>query len=286
MGSSKMGAGMKSGFVLFLALGITCATNENVFSRLVDDLFDDAGYDKDVIPMKKPADKTSNVNAINIALGVSVISMDLDPAGVLSASTWLRTTWSDFRLQWDPKEYQGLENIKIPASKVWRPDLSVYNAADFGSGSFTDLYSSGPANAIVYSSGKVLWIPPLPMKVYCNSEQVASGTDKNDPQECNIKMGSWTYDGFHLNLTAYDNEEYLELGDFSKNSPYVVTSQQGDALNAKYYDCCAEPYLSMNYKFTVQRAFTVQDGEKVFNKSPEDLEQLFEQYQTTFTGNK
>ena len=124
------------------------------------------------------------------------------------------------------------------------------------------------------------------MKVDCHHEQVVAVTDKNDPQEGNIKIGSWTYDGFSLNLTAYDNEEYLDLGDMSKNSPYVVTSQQGDALNSKYYACCAEPYWSMNYRFTLQRAFTIQDGEKVFNKSPEDLEKLFEQYQTTFTGNK
>ena len=124
------------------------------------------------------------------------------------------------------------------------------------------------------------------MKVDCHHEQVVAVTDKNDPQECLIKIGSWTYDGFSLNLTAYDNEEYLDLGDMSKNSPYVVTSQQGDALNSKYYACCAEPYWSMNYRFTLQRAFTIQDGEKVFNKSPEDLEKLFEQYQTTFTGNK
>merc|ERR1712128_231072 len=286
MGSCKMAAGMKSGVVLLLVFGVTLAKNDNAFSRLIDDLFDDAGYEKDAIPMLKPADKKSNVNAINVGVGFSIITMDYDPSEVLTASTWQKATWTDYRLKWDPEHYEGISNIKIPATKIWRPDLSVYNAADFGSGSFTDLYSSGPANAIVYSSGKVLWIPPLPMKVYCNSEQVASGTDKNDPQECNIKMGSWTYDGFHLNLTAYDNEEYLELGDFSKNSPYVVTSQQGDALKTKYYDCCAEPYLTMNYMFTVQRAFAVQDGGKVFNKSPEDLEQLFEQYQTTFTGNK
>jgi hypothetical protein len=153
-----MGAGLRIVFTFILALQITLATNENVFSRFIDDLFDDAGYDKDSIPMKKPADKTSNVNSINVDLGLSVISMDLDPAGVLSASTWLRTSWVDYRLQWDPEQYQGLDNIKIPPSRIWKPDLSVYNAADFGSGSFQDLYDTSSTNVIVYSSGKVLWI--------------------------------------------------------------------------------------------------------------------------------
>merc|ERR1711892_520307 len=225
MGSCKMAAGMRSIVVLLLVLGVTLAKNDNAFSRLLDDLFDDAGYEKDAIPMLKPADKTSNVNAINVGVGFSIITMD-----------------------YDPEHYEGITNIKIPATKIWRPDLSVYNAADFGAGSFTDLYAHAPANAIVYSSGKVLWIPPIPMKVNCQHDKVAPASNPNDPQECNIKIGSWTYDGFHLNLTAYDGEEVMELSDMTKNSPYVVMSQEGNAINSQYYDCCSEPYMSADFK--------------------------------------
>ena len=214
-----MGAVFIAALVFTLAIGVTLATKENVFARLIDDLFDDAGYAKVAIPMKKPAGKSSNINSINVAVGVSVISMDLAPRGVLSASTWLRTSWEDYRLQWDPNQYEGLDKINIPSSRVWKPDLSVYNAADFGAGSFQNLYDSDITNVLVYSTGKVLWIPPLPMKVNCNKDEVLMGADENEPQGCNIIVGSWTYDGFHLNLTAYGGEEYLELGDFAKNYP-------------------------------------------------------------------
>merc|ERR1711970_1404353 len=245
MGSSRMSAVLRSAVLLLVIFGITKA-NENAFSRLIDDLFHDSNYEKDAIPMIKPADD-SNENALNVAVGLTVISLDLDPTEIMSATTWLRTQWNDFRLAWDPAEYQGLEAIKIPPSRIWKPDLSVYNTADFGSGSFDDL---------------------------------------DEDEECSIKIGSWTYDGFHLNLTAYNEKEVLELGDMSRNSPYVVTSQQGNAIESKFYSCCPEPYMSVNYRFTVQKAYTIQDGEKVFSKSPEDLEQLYEQYQTTFYGNK
>ena len=110
--------------------------------------------------------------------------------------------------------------------------------------------------------------------------------DENEPQGCNIMVGSWTYDGFHLNLTTYGGEEYLELGDFAKNSPFVIKSQHGDAMKTKYYACCEEPYMSMNFKFTVQKAFSIIGGEKVFNISPEELEELYRQYKTIFSGNK
>ena len=102
--SRKMEAGFRAALVFTFAIGVTLATKQNVFARLIDDLFDDAGYAKDAIPMKKPADKSSNINSINVAVGVSVISMDLEPRGVLSASTWLRTSWEDYRLQLDPHQ--------------------------------------------------------------------------------------------------------------------------------------------------------------------------------------
>merc|ERR1712123_139008 len=257
MGSCEMAAGLRDGLVLFMVLGVTLAKNDNVFSRLIDDLFVDNGYEKDAIPMLKPADKTSNVNAINVGVGLSIISMDYDPSEVLTANVWHRTTWTDNRLKWDPAHYEGI----------------------------TDLYAHASTNAIVYSSGKVLWIAPIPMKVNCQHDKVAPASNPNDPQECNIKIGSWTYDGFHLNITAYDGEEVMELSDMTKNSPYVVMSQEGNAINSQYYDCCSEPYMSADFKFTVQKAFDIMDGKKVFNKSPEELDALFEKYKVTFYGN-
>merc|ERR1719266_3145354 len=110
-------------------------------------------------------------------------------------------------------------------------------------------------------------LPPIPMKVYCdNGFEVARDPSDKYALECSIKIGSWTYDGYHLNLTTYAGEEYMELSDMTK-----------------HYDCCTEPYVSMNYKFTIQKAYDIVDGEKVFNKSPEDLDKLFEMYKVTFT---
>jgi len=285
MGIARMAAAMRTGLVLLMVLGLSLAKNDNVFSRLIDDLFADAGYEKDAIPMLKAADKDSNINAINVGVGMSIIDMNYDPSNILTANTWFKVTWQDYRLKWDPEQYGGIQNLKIPAYKLWIPDLSVYNSADYGSGSFYDRWANNPTNAIVYHTGKVLFIPPLPMKVHCQNERVAQNhsPDSNYALECSIKIGSWTYDGHHLNLTTYDGEEYMELSDMTRNSRYVVTSQKGDALETKYYDCCVEPYMSMNYVFTIQKAFDIVDGKKVFNKTPEDLDALFKMYKVTFT---
>ena len=48
-----------------------------------------------------------------------------------------------------------------------------------------------------------------------------------------LKLGSWTYDGFHLNLTEYSPGEGLHLGDMNMNSRYLITRQQPDPVKAR-----------------------------------------------------
>ena len=87
-----------------------------------------------------------------------------------------------------------------------------------------------------------------------------------DEQECNIKLGSWTHDGDAVNLTLFnnkvlmlmimimlntlfDNKEVMDLSDFyHATSPYVVTRHIEGTRNVKYYQCCSEPYIDLNFR--------------------------------------
>ena len=35
--------------------------------------------------------------------------------------------WNDYKLRWMPVEYDGIEFIRVPANKLWRPDIVLYN---------------------------------------------------------------------------------------------------------------------------------------------------------------
>lgn len=35
--------------------------------------------------------------------------------------------WTDHRLTWKPKEHDGIEVMRIPAAKVWLPDIVLIN---------------------------------------------------------------------------------------------------------------------------------------------------------------
>lgn len=35
--------------------------------------------------------------------------------------------WIDHGLKWDPAEFGGIKQIRIPSEKVWKPDIILYN---------------------------------------------------------------------------------------------------------------------------------------------------------------
>jgi nicotinic acetylcholine receptor len=41
--------------------------------------------------------------------------------------TFLFQAWFDYKLQWDPKEYGGVEMLHVPSDHIWRPDIVLYN---------------------------------------------------------------------------------------------------------------------------------------------------------------
>ena len=94
---------------------------------------------------------------------------------------------------------------------------------------------------VVYSSGHIYYIPPTTMKVQC------SGTVDRS-YDCNIKLGSWTYDGSKISLETSMNE--LDTSNFQPHPRWNVTSSSV-GINVKQYDCCPEPYHDYQMNITI-----------------------------------
>ena len=43
---------------------------------------------------------------------------------------YIKVNWNDPRLTWTPASYNNIEQVIIPASKLWLPDLVVINSVD------------------------------------------------------------------------------------------------------------------------------------------------------------
>ena len=55
---------------------------------------------------------------------------------------------------------------------------------------------------------EVLWVPPATFKSYCQLDLLKWPMDT---QECKMKFGSWTHDGFSINLTYYNNMKEVSV---------------------------------------------------------------------------
>lgn len=40
---------------------------------------------------------------------------------------FLAQEWSDINMKWNKSEYGNIEDIRMPPSKLWKPDVLMYN---------------------------------------------------------------------------------------------------------------------------------------------------------------
>ena len=134
--------------------------------------------------------------------------------------------------------------LKIDAEKLWIPDIELYNNADPNR-----IGMRSKTNALVYSDGEVLWVPPVQVKSYC---ALSFKYWPFDQQTCTLKFGSWTHDGFKISLSLYNNKDYIDLSDYEwKGRNEWKILEVPAKLNTKTYSCCPEPYQDITFNLTV-----------------------------------
>jgi hypothetical protein len=35
--------------------------------------------------------------------------------------------WKDILMKWDPEDFGGVKEVRVPADKIWTPDIVLYN---------------------------------------------------------------------------------------------------------------------------------------------------------------
>lgn len=253
-------AGLCVGFMMVIIIIIVISVSyspsdpeplSKSMTRLRRDIFKD--YDKLILPMSDPK------KPLDFAFGLSLINMDMKNDGTVIIDAWLRSVWNDFRLKWEPSAYGNIQVLRLPSNQLWTPDVTLYNEKGLGDYSNKNLLGRSDVNVLVYPNGEVLFIPPVTMKSFCRNGS-SHGLQKDWPwgeHECLFKFGSWTYDGFHINITSYKNQEFVDMSDFEKGAVKVIDNKMDK--NTKYYSCCSEPYESLLANLTIQKLYTVKE---------------------------
>ncbi|OQV20250.1 Ligand-gated ion channel 4 [Hypsibius exemplaris] len=204
--------------------------------RLMSYLLDN--YNKAVRPAK------NHTEPLTVTFGVALTQLiDVDEKNqIMTTNCWLNQVWMDHNLKWNPAHFGNITTIRVPANKIWKPDLLLYNNAD------SDYYHKIiSTNAILQFDGNVTW---LATTIFRSSCEINVRFFPFDQQNCTLKFASWTYDGYKVDLIIPTGE-----GDTSN----YVQSCEWDLINmtAKrnvvFYSCCAEPYPDITINLVIRR---------------------------------
>ncbi|RZC32373.1 Neur chan LBD domain containing protein, partial [Asbolus verrucosus] len=66
---------------------------------------------------------------LTVIFGISLHHIiDVDEKNqILTTNCWITQAWIDHHLRWNASEFAGIKVIRIPYTRVWRPDLILYN---------------------------------------------------------------------------------------------------------------------------------------------------------------
>ncbi|KAG9511311.1 Acetylcholine receptor subunit beta-like 1, partial [Fragariocoptes setiger] len=152
---------------------------------------------------------------VEVELGLSFIQLINvnEKSQVMTSNVWLTFAWNDYQLKWDAADYGGISVLRLPADKVWRPDIVLFNNAD---GNYEVRYKP---NVLISQTGRVDWIPPAIYQSTCRIDVTYFPFDR---QRCEMIFGSWTYTGNALKLKLLDNKDHVDLSDYWKSGTWDI----------------------------------------------------------------
>ncbi|XP_014776336.1 neuronal acetylcholine receptor subunit alpha-3 isoform X5 [Octopus bimaculoides] len=190
----------------------------------------------------RPVLNTSETVTVNFDLSLIQI-VDVDEKNqVLVTNIWYNYVWTDHLLKWDPEEHGNISNIRVPSDRIWLPDILLYNFAD------TRLKEQREALVVVNYTGGTLWMPQAILKSSCFFDITFFPFDD---QECKLKFGSWTYDGFKVDV-VFRSAPKMDLNDYMLSNEWDIMENVA-VRNVRKYACCPEPYPDLTFRLRLRR---------------------------------
>ncbi|KHN77475.1 Neuronal acetylcholine receptor subunit alpha-10 [Toxocara canis] len=131
---------------------------------------------------------------------------------IVNVYCWLELYWVDELLKWDPHKYAGIQRIHVPSSKIWKPDILVYNNANMNVGE-----NELETNAIIEYNGRVMLFRSMITDITCNLNLRDFPFDQ---QVCFLTFASWSMDGSKVRLQPTNGTNNLEL--YIRNTEWTL----------------------------------------------------------------
>ncbi|XP_028399064.1 neuronal acetylcholine receptor subunit alpha-10-like isoform X2 [Dendronephthya gigantea] len=231
----------ESHFHLLLFILLKTVSDCSCFEKeLLDHLFKD--YDKDMRPVLNDSD------TVTVTMGLSLHQiMDVDEKNqIMTTSVWARQKWYNPYLRWDKTKYGNLSTINVPSKKIWIPDIVLYNNADEDV-DFRGYLDRLSTRVQINDKGLNTWLSPVMLRTKC---KINVEFFPFDSQSCILKFGSWTYDGYRLDVQ--NESATIDLGMYIASAEWHLASSPVKR-NILHYFCCPEPYPDVTFIVNIQR---------------------------------
>uniref|UniRef100_A0A8C7YG12 Neuronal acetylcholine receptor subunit alpha-7-like n=1 Tax=Oryzias sinensis TaxID=183150 RepID=A0A8C7YG12_9TELE len=194
---------------------------------------------RDYNPMERPVANDSQALTVHFSYTLIQV-MDVDEKNqILTTNAWLQMQWYDHYLQWNQSEYPGVKNLRFSPDQVWTPDILLYNSAH------DKFDATFKTNVLVNSSGFCEFLPP---GIFVSTCSVDVRWFPFDIQRCELKFGSWTFDGWLLDIQMKE----ADVSGYMPNGEWDLMEVPG-GRHEIFYDCCAEPYPDVTFVVTLRR---------------------------------
>ncbi|GAV03354.1 hypothetical protein RvY_13790-3 [Ramazzottius varieornatus] len=174
----------------------------------------------------RPVVNASTAMTVKIGFVLTQIASVDERNQVLTVNVWLEQEWTDEVLVWDPAKFGGIEMIIVPSTKIWLPDIVLYNNADDYNKNLM------PVNVVLQHTGNVFWSPPTKMRSTC---KIDTTYFPFDDQKCLLKLGSWIYDGYQLDVVK--RKDNVDMTDYMESGEWVIINTTM-VRNVNRYACC------------------------------------------------
>uniref|UniRef100_A0A8C5MNB7 Nicotinic acetylcholine receptor beta-2 n=1 Tax=Leptobrachium leishanense TaxID=445787 RepID=A0A8C5MNB7_9ANUR len=191
---------------------VNCCRAADSEERLMNNLLRKDRYNK----LIRPAYSSTQLVSIKLQLSLAQLISVNEREQIMTTNVWLNQEWVDYRLTWNPSEYDGIKKLRIPSKQIWLPDIVLYNNAD---GTYeVSLFT----NAIVQNNGSIAWLPPAIYKSACKIEVKHFPFDQ---QNCTLKFRSWTYDYTEIDLVL--SQDNASMDDFTPSGEWDIIELPG-----------------------------------------------------------
>ena len=113
----------------------------------------------------------------------------------------------------------------------------------------TRLKEHRDALVLVESTGEVRWLPQAIFKSTCNIDIT---NFPFDVQKCSMKFGSWTYDGFKLDVNFLDHKDQFDISDYVRSNEWELLEYPA-VKHTIYYYGLDEPYPDLTFYVIIKR---------------------------------